>query len=557
MNNLIILISILLFNSIHLNGQVQINVNSAIKSHTVSPMIQGFGLIYSFEANDIYEDGSMAQLFKDVGAGYLRYPGGAVTTMYHWNDLNGHGWTDNWNGTYERANDQDPQNYMDLDEYMALCEAADLEPMLGINMSSGRNYNRQEDGLNEAVSMLKYCNEKKYEVKYLYLDNENHHKKWPPEEYGNQIVYYVDSIKKYAPDAKLIGNWTDKFRSNKGSFRTLLNIAGDYIDYMDVHWYWKWENGSWAEWKAKTPMENETEWYPNGGTFVEEIEYFDNLMVELGKPHIKLASMEWNLGPGKYKDDPTHSRFKTALMQSEMQMQMMQGGLEIASLWSTHWPNDTESDFRFLVSSSNNYQPTPTAKFYELYKHALNGDLVQSSSTHSQVMCTSVIKDNKAFVYLLNKANQELYVNISLAGNEIQAVNQALTFKNPGVLESINVELNDNHYKLFAPENTLTMIEFQLKDTGTSGNEIHDKSEIKIYPNPASENVTIRTNKLKGKTKLELYNMLGLKVSSQAYSSMGNRSIIHSVEHLPNGAYFMVVSDETGNFNNSKLIVNN
>ncbi len=557
MQNIIVQISILLFSSIHLNGQVQINVNSAIKIHTVSPMIQGFGLIYSFEADDIYADGSMAQLFKDVGAGYLRYPGGAVTTMYHWNDLNGHGWTDNWNGTYDRANDQDPQNYMDLDEYMALCEAAELEPMLGINMSSGRNYNRQEDGLKEAVSMLKYCKEKNYEVKYLYLDNENHHKKWPPEEYGNQIVYYVDSIKKYAPDAKLIGNWTDKFRTNKGSFRTLLNIAGDYIDYMDVHWYWKWENGSWDEWKAKTPMENETEWYPNGGTFVEEIEYFNNLMVELGKPHIKLASMEWNLGPGKYKDDPTHSRFKTALMQSEMQMQMMQGGLEIASLWSTQWPDDSESDFRFLVSSSNNYQPTPTAKFYELYKYALNGDVVQSSSTHTQVMCTSVIKDDKAFVFLLNKANQELYVNISLAGNEIQAVNQALTFKNPGVLESINVELNDNHYKLFTPENTLTMIEFQLKDTGTSGNEIHDKSEIKIYPNPASENVTIRTNKLKGKTKLELYNMLGLKVSSQAYSSMGNRSINHSVKHLPNGTYFMVVSDESGNFNKSKLIVNN
>lgn len=551
----IVFILAIVFTIGNTHAQVQVNIDLTKKSHTISPMIQGHGLIYCFEADDIYADGSMAQLYKDVGAGYLRYPGGAVTTMYHWNDLNGHGWTDRWNGTYDRANDLAPENYMDLDEYMALCVAAEVEPMLGINMSSGRNFNRQEDGLNEAVALLKYCNEKKYTIKYLYLDNENHHKKWTPEEYGNQIVYYVDSIKKYAPEAKLIGNWTDKFRSNKGSFRTLLNIAGDHIDYMDVHWYWKWENGTWAEWKAKTPMENETEWYPNGGTFVEEIEYFNTMMDELGKPHIKLASMEWNLGPGKYKDDPNHNRFKTALMQSEMQMQMMQGGLEIASLWSTQWPDDAESDFRFLVSSSNNYMPTPTAKFYELYKHALNGEVVASSTTHSQIMCTSVIKDNKAFVYLLNKANQELFVNISLVGYEIQAANQALRFTDPGVLLSTDIELSDNRYKVLTPENTLTMIEFQLKDIGTSNKEIQNKTNIRVYPNPASEKVTIETGRLRGEKKLELYNTLGVKVSSQTYFGEGNRSLTHSVEHLPGGVYFLVVSDEFGNSNNQKLMV--
>jgi len=551
----IILVLFMLF-TVQLFAQAEININSATKSHTVSPMIQGFGLIYCFEADDIYAGGSMAQLFKDVGAGYLRYPGGAVTTMYHWNDLNGHGWIDNWNGTYDRANDQAPENYMDLDEYMALCNAAELEPMLGINMSSGRNYNRQEDGLNEAVGLLKYCKDNNYEVKYLYLDNENHHKKWTPEEYGNQIVYYVDSIKKYAPDAKLIGNWTDKFRTNTGSFRTLINIAGEHIDYMDVHFYWKWENGSWTEWKAKTPMENETEWYPNGGTYVEEIEYFNNMMVELGTPHIKLASMEWNLGPGKYKEDPNHNHFRTALMQSEIQMQMMQGGMEIASLWSTQWPDDDESDFRFLVSSSNNYKPTPTAKFYELYKHALNGDVVQSSSTHSQIMCTSVIKENKVFVYILNKTDEEQNISVNLVGTEIEAVNQSLTFTDPGDLLNTNVEIENNKYKVVSPENTLTMIEFQLKDIGTSNNEIENKTDIIVYPNPASQKVTVKTNQLYGQTSLKLFNMTGIPVFSKSLHSNENDFYTFSVEHLPHGAYLIQISDESGNSDRSKIVVN-
>jgi len=74
--------------------------------------------------------------------------------------------------------------------------------------------------------------------------------------------------------------------------------------------------------------------YPGGTvtTIVEEISYFNELMTSLGKPNIKLASMEWNLGPGTYRSDPDHTPFKSTLMQSEMQLQMMQGGLEIASL---------------------------------------------------------------------------------------------------------------------------------------------------------------------------------------------------------------------------------
>jgi len=444
------------------NG-IKINIDGTTINHNVSPMIQGQGLIYSHEADHIYADGSMAQLYKDVGAGFLRYPGGAVTTMYHWNDLNGHGWIDSWNGTYDRADDASPIDYMDLDEYIALCSASDCEPMIGINMSSGRNYNRQEDGLNEAIALLQYLKDKNINIQYFYLDNENHHKKWSAEEYANQINYYAPSLKALAPDAKFIANWTAALRTNKSSFTTLLNIAGDNFDYIDVHYYWKWGVASWDEWKAKTPMKYETEWY-DGGTYAEEITYFRELMVELGKPDIKMAVMEWNIGPGPHKDDPYHTHFRTALMQSEMQMQMMQGGLEIGSLWSTQWPNSSNSDFRFLVDSDNDYQPTPTAKVFELYKHSLNGDLVESTSADSQIMITAVIQDNnKAFVYLLNKKDTSENIYIDLSGYEILSANQAIGFVEPGVFENKEVTEYNGYYETLLPENSLTMIELQLQ----------------------------------------------------------------------------------------------
>jgi len=139
-----------------------------------------------------------------------------------------------WKQNYDRADDVNPAEYMDLDEYMNLCDASGVEPMLGINMSSGRNYEHQEDGLRKR---LNYCKAKGFEVNYLYLDNENHHKHWSAEEYAAQINYYVPAIKEQMPHAKLIANWTDKFRTNIGSFTTLVNQAGDNFDYIDVHWY--------------------------------------------------------------------------------------------------------------------------------------------------------------------------------------------------------------------------------------------------------------------------------------------------------------------------------
>jgi hypothetical protein len=83
----------------------KIIIDGTVIKHIVSPMIQGQGLIYSHEADHIYADGAMVQLYKEVGAGFLRYLGGTVTTMYHWNDLNGQGWSDSWNPNYNRDND--------------------------------------------------------------------------------------------------------------------------------------------------------------------------------------------------------------------------------------------------------------------------------------------------------------------------------------------------------------------------------------------------------------------------------------------------------------------
>ncbi|WP_019028937.1 alpha/beta hydrolase fold domain-containing protein [Colwellia piezophila] len=521
--NLVLLLLLLCTTSQYANAQVMINIDGNNVSHTVHPMIQGHGLVYSEEADAIYADGTMAKLYQDVGASFLRWPGGTVTTMYHWNDLTGVGWIDKWDPNYSATN-ADPSQYMDLDEYMTLSIAAGTEPMLGINLSSGIEWDRQTEAVQEAKDMISYCLSKGFDVKYFYLDNESDHsgngynkdkdndgEAWTPQTYAEQVNVYSAAIKTLVPDAKIIANWKSHVRTNISDYTTLINVAGDNIDYIDVHWYWKWGVATWDTWKAKTPMENETQWY-DGGTYVEEIAFFNNLTTSLGKSHIKLASLEWNIAPGGHNNNPDHTPFKTALMASEMQMQFIQGGLELASMWTTQWSGSTTAEFQALVNSDDNYQASPMAKVFELYKHAIGGDVVSSTSADSKIMTTTVIKADKAYVYLLSKRDSVENAEFSIDGYNILSVNQAKRFSEPDDLTSIGLWNNaiSGNYLANIPPNTLTMIEFSIEqDDAPVSNNLIANSDFEqeltgwhTWSNP----VVTHTDVYSGATAIELVN---------------------------------------------------
>jgi alpha-L-arabinofuranosidase len=551
-----------------LDAQVQISVNAAQQKHTINPMVQGMGIIYSFEADSLYEDGRLAQIYKDAGLGFLRWPGGAVTTFYHWNDLNGQGWMDNWKPAYDHSKDKEPADYMDLDEYMALCRAAETEPMLGINMSSGMEWDREADALNEAVDMVKYCIGQNFDVNYIYLDNETYHngnsynadpdndgESWTAALYGEKINLYADSIRKYLPEVKLIPNWKRNIKNGNASLKTLINVAGENIDYIDVHWYWKWGEASWEEWIAKSPMEMENEWY-DGGTIMEEIASFASLTTNLGHSHIKLASLEWNIGPGPWQEDLNHSKFRTALMQSEMQMQMMLGGLEVGSLWAAHWPGTEDANDRFLLDPDEGHTPNPTSKVYELYKNALNGVLLESNSSDNKILVAAAVKeDNNSFVYLLNKNTTSTLVNINLDAFEKQYVKQALCFKDPGIVDNISVVDNNSSLSAVIPAYSLTMIELSGEASNVSEKEYDEPNELNIWPNPASEFVTIQSTMSGEEARFLLYDVVGKPVISMEKGSWENGSITLGINDLSAGSYFAIVWDESGNKTMGKLMI--
>ena len=70
------------------------------------------------------------------------------------------------------------------------------------------------------------------------------------------------------------------------------------------------------------------------------------------------------------------------------------------------------------------------------------------------------------------------------------------------------------------------------------------KEQLTVYPNPANQSIVIRQQSLV-KT-IEVYDVLGQIVFNQPLNNSINHQIILDVANLPNGIYFLKVTDEQG-----------
>lgn len=380
------------------------------KIEPVSNYLMGFNTVYAYEADSVWSDGKIEKYLKDVNVSLIRYPGGTVSSFYHWDKLTGEGWKDNW----------DPENpvkikpetaFMDLKEFMVLARRLHITPLMGINMSSGRRWNLTEQGIKEALDLMKYCRDNKFEVKYWYLDNEPYQKdsnggSKTIEEYADMINSYVPRMKQFDPAIKIIVNWNAGFKNRKEEYQKLFKIAGKNIDIVDVHWYWSWGKPTFDKFLSKTPLQTWT-----GETYLNEIGSFRRLVKESGFPEIKLASLEWNVGPIR---ENQLSPSQCALIQAEMLMEFMSGGLDMATFWPIHGPGGTVQARSFI--NKFNKEAHPIYPIMEFLGKIQGTSLIQTKevkNTENVFYLFSSDPTNQSLrIALLNKNNKELPFDI-------------------------------------------------------------------------------------------------------------------------------------------------
>lgn len=320
----------------------KISIIEGEPTHRISPNLFGYNIVYSETPDEVWHNGVIKKFTVETKTAFIRYPGGTVVTYWHWKNPTGNGWEDSWDPLYNTPNKTDFA-FMDIDEYLSLVKELNISPMIGVNINSGYKYDRMEEGVKDALDLMDYCSLKGINVEYWYLGNEPYMHdcnggKLTIEEYAMLINTYADEMKQKNPSIQLIANWLSNFYEKEDDYIKLLKLAGHNIDIIDVHHYWDWNSASWERWLQITPIGLWT-----GQTYIDNIRKFREITTESGYPKMQLATLEWNAGPGKSNEVILNAE-QNAFIQSEMMIQFMLGGMDIATFWPLFWKSGQFSE---------------------------------------------------------------------------------------------------------------------------------------------------------------------------------------------------------------------
>lgn len=461
----------------------QVTVSLKTEQGTVSPNLMGFNLEYDNEKDVFWNkgDGPFADKIKVLKPGQLRWPGGTLTTFYHWTRLNGvQGHKDSWAPEYNTSKDTQPANYMDIDEYLATAKKLGSDLLIGINMGSGKKFDKQKDGIDEAKALvLKVKNYVAANMpkakKYFYLDNEpyqpdaNYNYK-TPDDYANEINAYTPALKSIDPDIKTIANAKNEPK-NPVWVPRLIKIAGANIDYIDIHYYWRWSALSFDLWTQEAIMLNQ-----QSRPFNQERAALKAMAAANGHPNIDLVAFEWNLGRKMVPGAPVPTESQVALMVAEQFTEFVQSGMPMACFWPIHFPRNPAWN-RAVLDATQDYSTNKVYDMFKLFTDIPNGMKVEStvktitSGDENRIRTLAVRNagDNTLYVYLINKdqTKEAANIDIGIPGFQLKtAVVQCFEANDTGHgnlnIHKINTVANhsatNSHLKFSMPKNSFVKV---------------------------------------------------------------------------------------------------
>ncbi len=403
---------------------ISIHVRTLEKMHTVNPAFLGINLSYFNTTDDLWNQYGLVEKLKQGRVGALRYPGGEETSFFHWTHPAVNGYEDYWDdpATHGTAPDRGRfqttwvapeewdrnESFMDFDEFMANCIAVGAEPIVGINLSSGKKHNRRADGIAEALDWMRYCKQKNYAVTYWFLDNEPWHHEanetFSTKEYADEVLAYGTAIKKEFPSAKLIVNPTSASNIYAERIEQFMKTAGPVVDYIDVHWYWAWGKGSLEHWLANTPLTNHDKWKKGSETrtYAEDVALLKTASAKAGFPDIGIAALEWNIAPSDWSQ--TFNQSLIAVIQAELLMEFAANNVELTCLWPLIWQTSrdvwSEQDsFPSIVTSDPPFNPTRSLELYRMLS-AIPGETLVKVETKQDDVVVLATADQ---LYVINK----------------------------------------------------------------------------------------------------------------------------------------------------------
>ncbi len=423
------------------DGAVRITVDAAKPQWKISRYLTGMHFVYGEECDSLYQDERIADWMKRAKVGMIRWPGGSAVQTYHWDNLNGHSFkADTWDPS-NKTPSAPPANYMDLDEYITFCRRIGAEPLVGVNIGSGRKFKRLTDSLDEARRLIQYCKDKNYHVRHWYIGNECF-KGWNADSYAKAIDQYGEVLRSVDPDIVIIGDW--KFGpEDQHRFEQTLQIAktSKLINVIEIHEKWGNEWGL-SENNGEPTMEN---WQKEAGLYKGRLDsYIERFHAEMkaAKKNVQLGFNEWGAAVQGSSDS-----FPVALVKADYLISLFRHPIYSACDWNL---NMGPSKSRILVTTNDGHELTgfhPAAQIFELCATAQEQQSIPMTSSDTLVYGFSA-KDNatdSVQVFLLNKHSESTDVELTVNGITRKATGYDLaSFVAPGVTKTESNPMNSD-----------------------------------------------------------------------------------------------------------------
>ena len=299
-------------------------------TRTISPYLASMSLVYAWAPDVVYGNASrpnstMAMWARAHKLRTARYPAGEAS-YWNWEDPSGAMGKSTLDPAFDDADRVPPDQWMSFDEYLDLCGAAALRPLIGVNYNChGHWWVPRNESVARAVRQVQHAIHRGFSGAFWYVGNED-----GALQHGEAIAAHARAMKAVDPSAKIL------FNSNglePAGLEAFLAQVGDAVDGAEFHGKWPYGGepelppATFAEWLQEVPLAERK----SGKTWRGRLSELRAAAVRAGRPELLLANNEYGLGkPSRLVG---FTRYTKALVAVEFALEMYVAGFDIAAFW--------------------------------------------------------------------------------------------------------------------------------------------------------------------------------------------------------------------------------
>lgn len=439
-------------------SKIPIEVNAANVTKNLSGGAAGANICWlldkdvSTPAGDIRVRGtSNADRFEEMKIGALRFPYGHLVENYLWHvpttdnpfpknttlPLNPQiATTSQAPAAFSWAVNADKTffNSMNFDEFIALCQSKNIEPLIVVNLQSSK-YNggpTQQTLINTAKEWVRYANVTKgYNVKYWQIGNEvDHDNLFTRDEYVAAFKSFATAMKSIDSNIK-VGTG---ILSNTSWNKAVRDSCGSLCSFFSTHNY---QFSSTVASGGLPAWSKDTTTYASNGEATQNM--LNNNFPDSG---IEIMITESNITGGEFptiagqEDRNVPNLYKALYFFEETMNLIALKDVTYNFTWNVHSPWDYQLNgaggviIDNLLSNDYNNVLLPQGKVVKLINSYLKDQLIAMVRVNDSLRSyASISNDNKEFsLFLLNKGGVEKkaivsFSNLSLTNAMVQRVN--------------------------------------------------------------------------------------------------------------------------------------